>query len=359
MEFVAFLLILSVLVLVHEWGHYITAKMFGVRVDEFGIGLPPRAKKLFVRKGTLFSLNWLPLGGFVKLHGETYDESVEGIEDRNAFWSKSLIQRLVILISGVVMNFVFGVAVFAIVYSFLGIPTQTDKVKITDVEAGAPADQIGLKKDDLVKQFKVEDQVTDITSVEQLVRLINENKGREVELQVEDEQGTRKISAVPRVDPPAGEGALGIALSHIEMKKYPAWQMPFRGMVVGMKEATAWGKEILNGLYRMVSGLWQGRGVPEDVAGPVGIYQVSAQVFRFGLLPLLQFMGILSINLAILNILPIPALDGGRVAFLGIEALVGRKLKNRIEGITHTVGMIILLSLMILITIRDVARLLI
>src|SRR3990170_48112 len=131
-QLVIFLAILSVLVLVHEWGHYICAKIFGVKVEEFGFGLPPRAKKLFTRKGTLFSLNWLPLGGFVKLFGEDMDDPAQA-SSPEAFFNKPIWQRAGVLTAGVVMNFLLGVLAFGIVYTYVGIPTKTDKVFIVEV----------------------------------------------------------------------------------------------------------------------------------------------------------------------------------------------------------------------------------
>ena len=147
-----------------------------------------------------------------------------------------------------------------------------------------------------------------------------------------------------------------MVLSNVELIKYPLWQMPFRGIAVGLEEAVSWGKQIVAGVGQMVGGLVVGKGLPKDVSGPVGIYQVSSQVYKMGVLAVLQFVGILSINLAILNILPFPALDGGRVVFLGVEALIGKALKNRIEGFVHTVGMLLLIAFMILITIRDLGK---
>ena len=143
-------------------------------------------------------------------------------------------------------------------------------------------------------------------------------------------------------------------MSSVEMKKYPIWQMPFRGVKVGLEEAWGWGKEIASNLKMIVVNLITGKGLPKDVSGPVGIYQVSKEVYKVGWVAVLQFMGILSINLAILNVMPFPALDGGRVAFLGVEKIIGKKRKNMIEGYVNTGGMIFLLGLMVLITVKDV-----
>jgi regulator of sigma E protease len=355
MSFLVFVVILSSLILIHELGHFLAAKFFRVKVEEFGFGLPPRAVKLFEKWGTVFSLNWLPLGGFVKLKGEDADvEAVGG----GVFYEKPIWQRAVMLLSGVFMNFVLGVVLFGVIYTFLGIPTETDRVRIIEMLPDRPAVLAGIKVDDVVKIFKSNEGEFEIKSTSELVNLVNENGGEEVRLVLSDKDGgEREVVVVPRSDPPEGEGALGVVLSNMELIKYPIWQMPFRGVVVGLKEAVSWGREIATGLLMLVGRLVRGEGVGEDVAGPVGIYQVSRKVYEFGALAVFQFAGVLSVNLAILNLVPFPALDGGRVAFLAVEKVLGKRLKNRIEGTVHTVGMVILLSLMILITVRDVLRL--
>ena len=213
---------------------------------------------------------------------------------------------------------------------------------------GSPAAKVGIKEGEIIKGF---------TKTEDVISLIGEHKGEEIVLVLEGETEDREVKVVPRVSPPEGEGSLGVLLSDTELVKLPWWQMPFKGAVVGTKEAYAWGKEIVKGLGGMLSGLVSGEGVPEDVSGPVGIYKVSARVNEMGWLASLQFMAILSMNLAVLNILPIPALDGGRLVFLGLEMVIGKKIKNRIEGWVHGVGMIFLLGLMVLITIRDIIKL--
>lgn len=355
MQVVIFILTLSILILIHELGHFMVAKFFGMEVEEFGIGFPPRAKKLFNWKGTLFSLNWLPIGGFVKIKGENYEGSTghprgahSVTSGESFFWEKPIWQRAVVLLAGVFGNFVLGVVLFGIVYSVMGVPTQMGKVKIVGVADGSPAAEVGMVEGDVVKGFE---------KTNDLIEYIGENKGEEILLVLLGEGEEREVKLVPRVDPPEGEGSVGILLSDTELIKLPWYQMPVKGVVVGTREAYAWGKEIVGGLGKMVVGLVAGEGVPEDVAGPVGIYKVSAQVNEMGWLASLQFMGILSMNLAVLNILPLPALDGGRLVFLGLEMIIGKKLKNKIEGWVHGVGMIILLGLMVLITIKDVMKL--
>jgi len=356
MQLLTFILTLSVLVLVHEFGHFIMAKLFGMRVEEFGIGLPPRARKLFSKGGTLFSLNWLPIGGFVKLFGEDMEDEAQ-MASPEAFFNKPMWQRAGVLFAGVTMNFILGVVLFGVVYSVMGIPTKTDQVRIVDIAENSPASAAGVEKESVAKKILYGEETISFASMDEFVEAVNGLKGKEITLVVEKEGVEKEIKLTPRETPPEGEGALGVALSNIEMKKFPWWQMPFRGVVVGVEEAVSWGKEISKNLFDLLAGIFAGKGVPKDVAGPVGIYQVSKEVYKYGWLAVLQFAGILSVNLAILNVMPFPALDGGRIFFLGIERIIGKKLKNKIEGYVHTAGMIVLLGLMVLITARDVFRL--
>ena len=357
MQILVFVLMLSVLILVHEYGHFFMAKLFKMRVEEFGIGLPPRAKKLFTRKGTLFSLNWLPLGGFVKLFGEDMDDPAQA-SSPEAFFNKPIWQRAGVLTAGVVMNFLLGVLAFGIVYTYVGIPTKTDKVFIVEVGKNTPAEMVGIRTDSEIKKIVFEKREIAFSGVDDFIKQVEPLKGKEIELTVMDKAGQEAtVKIVPRVSPPQGEGALGVALSNVEMKMYPIWQRPFRGVVVGLTEAWAWGKEITVSLGSLLGGIVTGKGVPKDVAGPIGIYQVSKQVYQVGWIATLQFMAILSINLAILNIMPFPALDGGRLFFLGIEKIIGKRLKNRFEGYVHAVGMYFLIGLMVLVTVRDVIKL--
>lgn len=359
-QLIVFFLILSVLVLVHEFGHFISAKIFGIKVEEFGFGLPPRARKLFEKWGTVFSLNWLPIGGFVKLYGEEYsegDEIVRGSSDR--FYDKSARVRSVVFVAGVVMNFILGILLFATVYSVVGIPEKTERVRVEEVVKDSPAEISGFRVGDVVLEIDFDKEKVLIKETDAMVKLVTEKAGESLTVKVVDKEGKeRSLLVIPRKNPPVGQGALGVVLSNTELIKYPWWQMPFRGAVVGLNEAVAWGRDIATGLGKMLYGLVTGKGVPSDLSGPVGIYQVSGQVIKQGFLATLQFMGVLSINLAVLNILPLPALDGGHVLFLGVEKLIGKKRKNVIEGYVNTAGMIFLLTAMALITVRDVARLL-
>lgn len=359
MQIIVFVLMLSVLVLIHELGHFLVAKFFKMRVEEFGIGLPPRAKTLFKKQGTIFSLNWLPLGGFVKIFGEDMDDPAQ-LSSPEAFFNKPIWQRAGVLLAGVIMNFILGVFVFGIVYTHVGIPTKTDKVTISGVGENTPAMAAGIRAGEVVKKISQGETDVAFVGMEDFVKKIDVLKGKEIEITLIDNGGKDHIVKVtPRLNPPAGEGALGVALSSMEMKMYPVWQRPFRGAAYGLTEAWSWGKEIAGNLGMVFWGIVTGKGLPKDVSGPIGIYQVSKEVYKIGWVAVLQFMGVLSINLAILNVMPFPALDGGRIAFLFVEKIIGKKLKNRIEGYVHTVGMIFLLGLMAVITFRDIWKLIV
>jgi len=352
-SFLVFIITLSILILVHELGHFWVAKKAGIKVEEFGIGYPPRAWSKKIGE-TVYSINWVPFGGFVRLYGEELKETTrlrQGSGEARAFWAKSKKVRTAVIVAGVLGNFLLAIVCFSAVYSVSGIPTVTDQVRVIGITTGSPADQAGLQNKDLI--LAVDGQA--IKDIEHFTQLIGDKKGQEVVLLVKRETD-KTIVLTPRKDPPEGEGALGVVISSLEMKRYPWWQMPFRGAVEGIKEAVAWGGLILGSFGKMLVD-WIGRGIaPKDVAGPVGIFQASANVTQQGILAILQFMGILSINLGILNILPFPALDGGRLVFVIYEAVTRRRPKPAVEHWVNAIGMAVLLFLIILVTINDVQR---
>jgi regulator of sigma E protease len=341
-----FLLVLSILVLVHELGHFIVARKMGILVEEFGFGLPPR---IFGKKigETLYSINLLPFGGFVKLHGENTEDGV--VHPRRAFLSKSKKVRVAVVVAGVIMNFILGVVAFAIVYSFLGIPRETNLVKVVEIAAGSPAQTAGVLVGDTVASVDKKG----VNTVDGFVSLIEEKKGKRVTLELVRDSETKSISLTPRESPPENEGPLGVVITTTEIYFPPYWQRPFIGVYYGFKEALIWGGRIVGGFAGIFKDLFAGV-APKDIAGPVGIFAITTQAAKGGILELISFIGILSVNLAILNIIPFPALDGGRLAFIGIETLIGRKVLPKIEAVVHTVGMIILLLLLLAITAHDI-----
>ncbi len=369
---IIFLLVLSVLVLVHELGHFLVAKKTGILVEEFGFGLPPRilAKKI---GETIYSLNLLPIGGFVKLAGEDEVEE-ETVKNRERmFFAKSRKVRFLVIVAGVFMNFLLAVTVFSLIYLKSGIPAKTDKVRIVGVTADSPAQKAGIKEGDIV--ISVADK--EVKNVDDFSTIAKESAGQELTMEIKRKDGNpckEKTTGVltdskiacrgenlllkttPRERPPEGEGPLGVVISQIEMRFYPFWQMIPLGVWYGLKEALLWTWTIASGLMGMFWRLFRFGTIPQDVAGPVGIFQITGEVAKSGVFFVLDFLAILSVNLAIVNILPFPALDGGRLLFLGIEAITGKRSHRRFEHWAHAAGMVFLLFLILLITINDLLR---
>ena len=348
MDLLIFVLALSVLVLVHEWGHFIAARKTGVKVEEFGLGLPPRivGKKI---KGTIYSLNWLPIGGFCKLYGEDGDG-----KGTDAFNHKKPWQKMLIVLGGVIMNLVLAVVIFSVVYTIVGIPKEIDKVKIVGVSKNSPAEMAGLKVGDII--LKVGD--LEIKKADELISEIGKYKGKNVKLIINNEElniYNKEIDIFVRENPPEGEGAMGVAVSNTELEKIP-WYRIDKGVVVGFKEAYYWGKIIFDGVMKMIGGLLIGN-VPKDVSGPIGMYQATSAINKNqGFLAVIHFFGIVSVNLAVVNVLPFPALDGGRIIFVLYEMLTKKKANQKFEAVVNNVGMLFLLGLILLITIGDIRR---
>lgn len=345
---IIFLIVLSILVLVHELGHFIMARRAGIWVEEFGFGLPPRVigKKI---GETIYSINLLPFGGFVKLHGENDEDEV--VKKDRAFLYKDKKTRVGIITAGVIMNFLLAIFAFSIVYSFSGIPKETENVKVVGVSQGSPSQIGGVLVGDIVRSIDKEK----VASVSQFVSAVETKKGKRTEIGIERDGKVIKVTMTPRATPPEGEGPLGVTISLTEIYYPPVWQRPFYGVYYGFKEALYWSKTVVFGFANIIKEL-AGGVVPKDIAGPVGIFAVTSEAAKFGILALINFVGILSVNLAILNILPFPALDGGRLLFIGIETVLGRKVLPKIEATIHTVGMILLLLLILAITTHDIQR---
>lgn len=365
---IVFILILSILVLVHEAGHFIVAKLLKIKVEEFGFGLPP--KVFGIKYGeTLYSLNLLPIGGFVKLYGE--DEagggrvSVSGLgssakdqkskikdPDRDrAYFSRPKWQKALVVSAGVIMNFALAVVIISFLFSAVGVPTPTEKVIVDAVVKNSPAQKAGLKVGDLVVAVNNKQ----IKSTIELTSFAKNNLGKTLELKVKTKSGNEEVLKItPRLQYPKGEGPMGIAISQdVTIKKYPWYEAPF----VGTKEALKETWMIASGLGTLVIQMTTKGVVPSDVAGPVGIAQLTGRVVQIGPYAVLSFISLLSLNLALINILPIPALDGGRLLFIVIEAVTRKKVNPVIEGYAHTIGMALLLALIALITLHDLFRL--
>ncbi|MCA9369541.1 MAG: site-2 protease family protein [Pseudomonadales bacterium] len=358
------ILILSFLVIIHELGHYLAARWAGVKVEEFGLGYPPRAKKLFEKWGTEWTLNWIPFGGFVKLWGEE-DEAEDAKKFTGKFSQLSVVKKLVTILAGASVNFVFGVLAFAVIYSIVGIPHYP--ARFVEVAPGSPAAQAGLTAGNEVTRVESGDDSMQITSADELMYFISEHAGSDVTLTTRECQDdgvctqTTETTAYIRTaeETPEGEGALGVAFDPPIMQTYPWYEMPVRGAVYGTQQALGMSVLILDALGSLVQQAVSNQTLPADLAGPVGIVQQAGElgVFQDGFLAALSFAGMLSINLAIMNVLPIVPLDGGRAVFIILERIIGAHRSKRIEEVAGSVGYIVLMGLIIIITARDITRL--
>ncbi len=375
MSIVIFILILTFLILIHELGHFLTALLFKVRILEFGLGIPPKVHTLFHWRGIPFTLNALPLGGFVRMEGEDGSngkseeqetlskEDLKLQKDAAPLYAKPAWQRLIIILAGATVNFVFGVLAFAGIFSVVGIPeiTKLDQVTVQYVSPNSPAQAAGIKEGD--RLLSVSDpggEKQTVTTSEQFVSLMRERWGKEVVIGYtrdgQEQTVTVKLRTAEEI--PSGDGALGVAASEEEEKlvRYPWYEMPFRGMYVGLLKSLSFGELILRSLTTMVTDLFAKGVVPKDVAGPIGIAdQVQKEnLFAQGPLVAINFAAMLSVNLAIMNVLPIPALDGGRAFFILLEKLIGKKLVAKFENSLNTAGFVFLIALLLLITFKDV-----
>ncbi len=370
-----FVLVLSFLVFIHELGHYISAKFFRVHVEEFGLGYPPRAVKLFNVGSTLFSLNWIPFGGFVKMEGEdgpgSVDESAEKKEVpakqkyEEPFYKKSRLARLIIILSGAGVNFLFGILAFSLYFSVKGIPTALPKPRIALVAPESPAAKSGVPVGVDIKGFQIKDQFVYTAAAEDVIHVVKQHEGEHLKLvttghceELECDTTLKEFDVYLRRkdETPANQGSLGIEMEPVIAHKFYPWpQMPLKGAMYGVQQAFFLSYFILQGLGQLVQNAFQGH-IPMDVAGPVGIYSQAhkAGFLSSGVFELLNFAGILSVNLAIMNVLPLPALDGGRVFFILLEILIGKKRVQKVEGYANYGGFAVLLFLIVLITIKDI-----
>jgi regulator of sigma E protease len=354
---VAFIVVLTILVLIHELGHFFVARFIGVDVEEFGLGLPPRiwGKKI---GAVMYSVNWLPIGGFVKLAGEDEDdESRKGLTQKNAkhfFWARSKKERSAILLAGVTMNFLLAVGITTFLLG-QGVMEPSGRIHVDTVSAGSPAQVAGIHVKDYLRTLTI--PTADVTDKElkkpsDLIDTVKQYAGQKIIVSVQRSGQSLTVEMVPRIDPPVGQGPMGVAISDLELKTYPFPDAPKEALRINLSRA----KEMFTSLGTLIFRLITLQPLQADVAGPVGIAQVTGEAVKYGWRAVLEFMSILSLNLAVLNVLPFPALDGGRLAFVFLEKVFGRKFRPAFERTTHQIGMLILFGLIILVTIHDIMR---
>lgn len=364
---IIFILILSILVMIHELGHFVMARKAGIGVEEFGFGLPPRAWGKKVGE-TIYSVNWLPFGGFVRLVGE--DPTDAKRDAKNSFFVKSLGARSKVVVAGVVANFLLAIFIFYIVLFALGFKVslplffehkfkfvnQTKQVLVADVSEGSVAAGAGLAAGDsiiAVDNLRVE-------SIEELQKIIRGAEGQTVRLSLENpvNNKVRKVTVTPVYNEELKVVAIGVGLGELAVLNYETLPQKALSGFIHSFNTLDYSVRVFGDLIGFAVRQRDITPVSEGVSGPVGIAQITSQAVALGPISVLQLAGLLSLNLAFINILPIPALDGGRFFFIILEAITRRKVHPVVEKWTHSIGFAVLLVLIFLVTYNDIVKLL-
>ncbi len=361
---IVFIIILGVLVFVHELGHFVVARLNGIKADEFGLGFPPRAlgvvkddksgKWKFVKggqeivsKNTVYSLNWFPIGGFVKIKGE----DGEGKKETDSFASKPAWARIAVLVAGVLMNFLFAWILLSATFMLgtyqdvTGEHAAGAKILVQGIEDKSPAQKMGLQ----IGDFLLAGSSGTFATVEDVQTYVKVNKGQEISLDVQRGKKQLQLKGIPREQTETGQGALGISgMGEVVTAKFSFFESFWKGLVeIGT---------IMLMMLDVLKKLFTGNKTGLSVTGIVGIASYTGQIIPLGFSFMLRFAAILSVNLGIVNILPFPALDGGRVLFVLIEKIKGSPVSQKIEQTFHTAGFLLLITLMVVVTYFDLVR---
>jgi regulator of sigma E protease len=341
-DIVVFVLVIGTLIIGHELGHFLTARLLGVQVDEFGFGFPPRLLTLFHAAGTRFSLNWIPFGGFVRIAGEN-DPEVEG-----GLASSSKRVRTAVLLAGPLANVFLAIFAFSLAYRFAA--PDISKVLITDVAEDTPAFSAGILPGDVVLSV---DRVS-INSFDSMVDAVTDRVGTETELQMDRDGEIISVFLTPRETFPDDQGPLGVSLGN------PSMIMPW-GQAINFGLQSTWSQ--FEGILQLPGRLLSGNIEPEDarLSGLKGMYDMIAwagSIDRSSQRPFLtlNLIGVISVGLAIANLLPFPALDGGRLVFVFLELILRKRIEPRYEGLAHTIGFGLLLVILIYVNLLDFIR---
>jgi len=352
---VLFIAILGILAIIHELGHFVTARLAGVRVLEFGLGFPPRAKVLRAKGETLYTLNWLPIGGFVKLEGEDGNDA----DDPRSFAAQRYLTKMLILVAGVAMNILLAFVIFTGI-AWLASPFVG--VKFFEVQPGSPAAAAGLQAGEAI--IAVDGEHYQFITGPNAVIALRERAGDTVVLTLADTSGNpRDVSVTlrPESEINAQQGALGISGANRPFEgyfygEYTQNDLP-TAIQVGVHETVRWMGLIVGGLASLVGSVANDPTAPPPVSGPVGIATQIGDIFwNSGPIMLLYVAGILSANLAVVNILPFPPLDGGRMLMITLKRLFGARISLRAEQLTYVVGFVFLFAFIIWVTGFDIIR---
>jgi len=346
------------LIVLHELGHFIAAKKFGVKVEEFGVGLPPR---LIGKKfgETLYSLNLLPFGAFVKIYGEEGE-----VEDYRSFSGRPIWQRAIIIVGGVVTFWISTAVLLSVLGASTGIPMGVSdeadenlinpKVQIIGIAPDSPAQTAGIEPLDTILELNSEEDKVEINRAGEVQEFTKLHQGEEITLRLERGQEILEKKLIPRSSPPEGQGAIGISLARVAQVKFPWYEAPFKGI-----ELTGYlTSSIVVGISGVLGNVFQGKGMPPgvEIMGPVRIGILLNQAAQTGTAYFLFLIARISVYLAIFNILTVPALVGGKLLFLGIEAVRKKPISAKIEQNITAFFFLILIGLMIFVTIKEIFR---
>ena len=341
LNLIQFILVLASMIILHEVGHFIACRIFGVPVEEFGIGFPPRIIKLFEYRGTEYTLNWIPLGGFVKPKGESQPEIEGGLAD-----SKPLV-RIGVYLAGPIMNLLAAVVIYGIIFSQLGVP-DTTVIQIEDVVANSPAAEAGLAPGDTI--LTVNQQKAD--SYDALRAEIYANLGQEVQIEFDRGGQVQEVGLTPRENPPENEGAIGILMT--SPVRDITW---FQALPLAVNATGQHSLAVLRLPGQLIRGTADAAGRP---VGYKGMFDIYSGAKEGQLLPgtssqvnVLLFLTAITVSLGVLNLLPIPALDGGRILFVLPELLTGRRISQKVQNVVNAVGFISVILLLIYFNILD------
>jgi len=347
-SFLISLFSLSIIILLHEIGHFLLARRFGVKVEEFGIGFPPRIFS-FKKNEVIYSINAIPFGGFVKIVEHNGSDS---------FSSKSLGKRTLILLAGVVNNILIAFLLFTILFS-VGMPTFAlpknykqnipSTVIIREIEKDSPAFLAGLESGDVILGIERLDHFYEMTSIEDVQDKTKEFQGKEIQLIIQRQGESTEISIIPRKSPPEGKGYLGVVLTDDGVLKYSLFEAPWQSIrFMGVLT-----QETFTGLGRVFVNLFK-HGNIEELTGPVGIMAITTRGFQWGWDYGLYILGLISYAFAIFNLFPIPAVDGGRILFLMIERIRRRPISQHTEILVNNICFSLLVILLFVVTIKDI-----
>ncbi|MEK7586171.1 MAG: RIP metalloprotease RseP [Patescibacteria group bacterium] len=364
MNIIIFLIILLVLVVSHEWGHFIVAKKSGIRVDEFSFGFPP---KLFgVKRGeTSYNFNALPFGGYVKIFGENpNEESLNGPDSKRSFVNKPWYTQASVLVAGVVMNFIVAWILLSIGF-MSGLPSSAGQVPegtvlsnqaltITSVLAGSPAEKGQLKVGDKITLMKAGDDATETPSTTSVQYFIKKHGNEPITISYLRGSETKEVIVTPEITKTSDTPMIGISMDIIGNLKLPVHKALFEGLKLSWDLVVA----TVQGFYHLIYDGLSGHGSLAGITGPIGIVGVVGDAASFGFIYLLSFTALISINLAVINLIPFPALDGGRLLFLLIEKIKGSRITPKIANTANVIGFGLLMILMVVITYNDIVKLL-